>query len=266
MNFYDLAYTTPDTLEKIRAAEARGEFNGHLDPITSEGILPVNENFPYRPGMLRRIGYWFLHVAYLDYFIRRLNRDYFHTSVVGAENLEGVKGAVFICNHVNKYDALAVNYALGKRKIKIMVAEFNNRPGLLGSFMRADGILPFKNSGPALRKFINAVNWYLRHDTGILFFPEGSEWWCYRKPRPFMDGAFHFAVSNKVPVVPLFITFTDSNLSEANGVSLPYFTVHILKPVYPDISVSKSKNVELLKNQSYESWVQTYEDFYGDTL
>lgn len=266
MNFYDLAYTTPDTLDKIKAAEARGAYNDHLDPITSEGILPVTEKFPYRPGFFRKIGYWFLHAVYLDGFIRRLNENVFCTTVVGQENLRGVKGAVYICNHVNKYDALVVNYALGRRKIKIMVADFNNRPGLLGSFMRADGILPFKNTASMIRRFTDAVNWYLRHKTGVLFFPEGSEWWCFPKPRPFMDGAFHFAAANDVPVVPLFITFTPSGRTNASGISLPYFTAHILPPVYPDRGKTKAENSRMLKDLSYETWVKTYESFYGTKL
>jgi len=266
MNFYDLAYTTPDTLDKIKAAEARGAYNDHLDPVTSEGILPVTGKFPYRPGFFRKIGYWVLHVAYLDGFIRRLNENVFCTTVMGRENLRGVKGAVYICNHINKYDALVVNYALGTRKIKIMVAEFNNRPGLLGSFMRADGILPFKNTGPLIRRFTSAVNWYLQHKTGVLFFPEGSEWWCYPRPRPFMDGAFHFAAANNVPVVPLFITFTHSGRTSAAGVSLPYFTIHILPPVYPDEGKTKAENTQMLKNLSHEAWVKKYESFYGTKL
>jgi|WetSurMetagenome_2_1015567.scaffolds.fasta_scaffold96414_2 1-acyl-sn-glycerol-3-phosphate acyltransferase len=266
MNFFDLAYTTPDILEKMKAAELRGAYNEHLDSITSDGCLPVDEYFPYIPGPGRAFVYWCERTFYLHSFINRLNRNYFHTRVVGKENLRGIKGAVYICNHVNKYDALVVNYAFGSRRLKIMTADFNNRPGALGSLMRSDGILPFKNSRPVVHKFTEAVNWYLRHGTGVLFFPEGSEWWCYRKPRPFMDGAFHFAAANNVPVVPLFITFTDSGRMNASGVSLPYFTINILEPLYPDDLRTKSDNTKLLKEQSYDAWVRAYKNFYKTPL
>jgi 1-acyl-sn-glycerol-3-phosphate acyltransferase len=81
-----------------------------------------------------------------------------------------------------------------------------------------------------------------------------------------MDGAFHFAAANDVPVVPLFITFTPSGRTNASGISLPYFTAHILPPVYPDRGKTKAENSRMLKDLSYETWVKTYESFYGTKL
>lgn len=263
MNYFELAYTTPETLEKIKAAEDRGEYNGHLDPITSEGSLPVTEKFAFRPNPVLRFVYWCRRTFWLNQFTKTLNEKYFHTKVTGLENIKKVKGAVYICNHINKFDALAVNYATKHIPLKIMVADFNNRDGMLGRLMRADGILPFKNDRKIIHKFTESVNWYLTHGTGVLFFPEGSEWWCYKKPRPFMDGAFHFASSNNVPVVPIFITFTDSNVDSGTGVNLPNFTVNILTPIYPDGAKSKAENTKMLKDESFYAWVKKYEEFYG---
>lgn len=265
MDYSNLVYTTPDVIEKIRIAESEGRFSDHLDPISYDGILPVTEKFPYKPGFFRRGLYGFRKLYFLNHFIKKINRKYFNTKVLGSENVQNIKGAVFVCNHVNKFDALCVNYALPGRKLKIMVADFNNRPGFLGKMMRADGILPFKNSRENIKKFTEAVNYYLNHNTGVLFFPEGSEWWCYRKPRPMMDGAFHFAAVNNVPVVPVFITFEESGRVR-DGIDLPYFTVNILKPLYCDSSKTKSENTKMLKEKAMESWVNCYENFYNETL
>ena len=35
MNYFKLAYTTPDVLVKIKEAEKRGDFNAHLDPVAA---------------------------------------------------------------------------------------------------------------------------------------------------------------------------------------------------------------------------------------
>ena len=49
MNYFKLAYTTPDVLVKIKEAEKRGDFNAHLDPVDYGSSLPVDEKFPYIP-------------------------------------------------------------------------------------------------------------------------------------------------------------------------------------------------------------------------
>lgn len=265
MDYFTLANTDQNTLDKIKIAEKEKRYNEHLDPITADGVLPVKEDFPYIPGPFRAFGYWCCRTFYLNWFIKKLNKKVFNTKVNGKENLKGIKGAVYICNHINKFDALTVNYALGHRKLKIMVAEFNNRPGFLGTMMRADGILPFVNSRALLIKFTKAINYYLNNNTGVLFFPEGSEWWCYKKPRPFMDGAFHFAAGNNVPVVPIFITFTDK-ADKKSELDVPDFTVNILKPVYPKEDFSKSENTKYLKEEAYKACCEKYEDFYKTKL
>lgn len=279
MDFYSLATNTPDIIEKINKAEAEGRFNDHLDPVSTEGCLPVDESFPYLPGFFTNIKYWFFRNIVLRPFSKSVNKKYFHTKVVGRENLRGIKNAVFICNHVNKYDGLAFDYAIGFRKCKIMVAEFNNREGMLGTLMRADGILPFKPQGACIKQFTKAVNYYLTHKVPVLFFPEGSEWFCYKKPRPFANGAFHYAATNNVPVVPMFITFSLSPDEATKGFELiddaicckkspngilypPNFTVHILPPVYPDPTKTRSQNIEEMKQLSYAAWCKVFESAY----
>lgn len=261
MNWFDLAYTTPDVIEKIKKAENEGRYSDHLDPINYEGTLPVTASFPFIPNIFLRFIYSLRKTFFLNNFIDSLNKNVFLTKVYGRENLKGLKGVVFICNHVNKFDGLVVNFALGKFPLKIMVADFNNRPGFLGKMMRADGILPFKNSRECIKKFSQSVDYYLNHKTGVLFFPEGSEWWCYKKPRPFMDGAFHFAAANSVPVVPLFITFNETGRLR-DGIDLPQFSVHIMKPIYPIKDNTKSENTKYLKEASFSSCIKKYEEVY----
>ncbi|MCR5613051.1 lysophospholipid acyltransferase family protein [Treponema sp.] len=263
MNFFDLAGTTPDVLEKIAVAEKEGRFSDHLDPLSYVGCLPVDENFPYIPGPALAIRYWWRRTWFLKTFNAILNRCIFKTKVFGKENLKGIKGAVYTCNHVNKFDGLVMIWALQPKKIKIMTADFNNREGMLGDLMRADGILPFKNTPRVAHKFNDAVKYYLKKGTGILFFPEASEWWCYERPRPLMDGAYHYAVNNNVPVVPAFITFKLQNKFDANGIQLRQFNIHFLKPIYPDPALDKKANIKRMHDENEREWWECYEQFYG---
>ena len=55
MNYFKLAYTTPDVLEKIKEAEKNGDFNAHIDPIDYSNCQPVDENFPYIPAGMTKL-------------------------------------------------------------------------------------------------------------------------------------------------------------------------------------------------------------------
>lgn len=266
MNYFNLAKTTPDVLEKIEAAERKGLFSEHLDPIDYNNCNPVDENYHYIWNGRERCKY-----ALLNFFIVRpyswiVNQFILKTCVKGQENLRGLPAAVVTCNHVNKLDAVAVKHAFGGRKMKIMVADFNNQKGPLGDFMRTAGTMPFSAGLGVMRNFNKAVSHYLNHKTFMLFFPERAEWWCYEKPRPYMDGAYHYALSNKVPVVPVFITFKKLGRRDRNGIERRQFVVHIMEPIYPDWTKTKKENIQTMKEQNFELCKKKYEEFYGRKL
>ena len=77
-----------------------------------------------------------------------------------------------------------------------------------------------------------------------------------------MDGAFHYAVKNKVPVIPLFITFTKLGKKDKNGIEQRRFHVHILEPIYADSTLSNAENVKMMKEKNMQLWIQKYEEFY----
>ena len=100
----------------------------------------------------------------------------------------------------------------------------------------------------------------------VLFYPEQSMWWNYRKPKPLKKGAYTFAVNNQVPVLPCFITMQDSNLLDQDGFPIQEYTIHISKPIYPDASLKHSENVESMRRANYEVWKEIYEKTYGIPL
>lgn len=263
MNYYKLIETKPEILEKIKEAEKNGEYSIHLDPIDYSLCLPVTEDFPYIPSKTLSLVYWWRRFYFLNMFTWSIAKVCFRTKIRGKKNLKKLKNAVVTCNHINKYDGLIIHHAMGRRKLKIMTADFNNRKGFLGKMMRASGILPFTMNRECIKKFNDAVSHYLGKNTSILFFPEGSEWWCYEKPRPLMDGAFHYAVVNNKPILPCFITFTKNGKVFSNGIQQRHFTVHILDPIFPDKKLSKSENIKIMKEKNFAAWCSCYKAWYG---
>ncbi|MCI8519854.1 MAG: hypothetical protein HFJ51_07595 [Clostridia bacterium] len=55
--------------------------------------------------------------------------------------------------------------------------------------------------------FIKALDKTLKSGDMLHFYPEAALWPYYNKIRNFKTGAFHFAVRNEVPIVPMVFTF-----------------------------------------------------------
>lgn len=262
VNYFRLAMTTKEVLEKIEQAGKEGRYSEHIDPIDYNNCNPVDGTFPYIPtGHLRR-KQWIENRLIIRPFSYLVNRFLLKTKVYGRENIKGIHGAIITCNHVNKLDTLVVKHALKGHDVKVMVGDFNNQKGRLGDFMRAAGSLPFSMDHKARKNFNDALTYYLNNGVDILFFPEVSEWWCYEQPRPYWNGAYHYAVNNHVPVIPTFITFTKTGIFDSNGIERRKFHIHILDPIYPKANVASRENIQWMKEKNYDLCKRKYEDFY----
>jgi 1-acyl-sn-glycerol-3-phosphate acyltransferase len=117
-----------------------------------------------------------------------------------------------------------------------------------------------------MRKFLKAVKVLLGRGETILIYPEQGMWWNYRKPRPMQEGAFDLAVLNKTPIIPIFITMEDTDTLDGDGFPVQAFTVHILPAIYPDESLPRAARKDKMRQENYDVWVKTYEEFYQKPL
>ena len=194
-------------------------------------------------------------------------------NVVGIENFTSVPGgAILTCNHFNACDNYAVwrtikPYMKGGKLYKVIrEGNFTNFPNPIGFFFKHCNTLPLSSNTDTMKKFFKAIKILLERGEKILIYPEQGLWWNYKKPRPMKNGAFRFAVSNNVPVIPFFITMEDSDILDKDGFYVQEYTVNILKPIYPKEDLTKKENIEYLKEKNYQSWVQCYESFYNKKL
>lgn len=193
--------------------------------------------------------------------------------VRGIENFEAVSGGKIVtCNHFSVGDNYAVWRALrdsmGEKMLYKVIREGNytNPPKPFGLFMRHCNTLPLSSQTSTMKKFMRACSTLLGRGETILIYPEQGMWWNYRKPRPMQDGAFSLAVTNNVPVVPIFITMEDSDLLDGDGFFVQEYTLHILPAIYPDKNLSRKEAREKMREENYNAWVRTYEEFYGIPL
>ena len=201
------------------------------------------------------------------------NRQLIIKEIRGIENFTAVQGGTIVtCNHFSVGDNYAVWKALaphmgGKMLYKVIrEGNYTNPPKPFGLFMRHCNTLPLSSQMATMKKFMKAVKVLLSRGEVILIYPEQGMWWNYRKPKPMQDGAFSLAVLNKSPIVPIFITMEDSNVPDGDGFFVQEYTVNILPAIYPDIALPRAEAIEKMKQENYEAWVRTYEEFYGKAL
>lgn len=193
----------------------------------------------------------------------------------GIENLDNIKGgAVLTCNHFNPFDSFAMEYlyeASKKSKTSelyrvIKEGNYTNFPGLYGFLFKNCNTLPLSSSVNTMQAFIEAVSSVLKNGDLVLIYPEQSLWWNYKKPKPLKTGGFKIAVKCNVPVVPVFITMTESDIIGDDGFNILEYHINVGKPIYQDESLTVKQNIENMKNKNYKVWKNIYEDFYKTPL
>lgn len=261
--------TRKEVLSAIEECEKNGTFDVHVDPIPTEIVIPVKEDYHYYPQRTlgEKIKYFFEKIFVVKPFIFYENKFVLKTKVVGKRNLKNLSAAVLTCNHVAKFDCLAMKYAARPKRTYVVAAPFNNMKGFLGEMMRAGDMIPMNTTVHGTAAFNRTVEDILTvKKKFLLIYPEEAMWWHYEKPRPYKDGAFYIATKYDVPVVPNFITYRNSGKKDDEGIPVYYFTVHISEPLYPKKELTKTENIEYLKNAAFDACRKIYESTYGKKL
>ena len=250
--------------------ERTGQFNNDVDDIDPNSFDPVTEEYEFiKKGFKNAIKHKVC-LFLLNRYTKKINKTLTNLKIVGKENLKGVKASIVTCNHVSKCDSFAVRAAIGM-DIMYVASDVNNWKNILGKVGRQTGYLPLKRSldRNVMRKFNEAIEYYLmKKKKKILFYPEQAMWREEPRPRPIKEGAFHYAVKHKVPVVPLFITMQpkENMIDEQNRLEYSDYTIHILPPIYPKEDLSNKENVQYMKDENYRLWTETYEKVYNKKL
>lgn len=193
--------------------------------------------------------------------------------IIGTENLPDKKqGAIVTCNHFNPLDNFVVLKALmpslkkGRFWKVIREGNYTNPPKGFEMFMKYGDTLPISRNRKTMHNLMQAIDILLKRGDKVLVYPEKAMWWNYRKPRPFKIGAFKFAVSAGVPVIPMFITMEDTDKIGGDGFPIQAYTVHIGECLKADENLTAKENINMLMEKNYQFCVDTYERVYNTKL
>ena len=267
-----------EVLARIDEYEKKGWFSKDVEedpptiPLTPDKVDYLNKK------LSNKIATFFVNVG-AKRFIKNLvkNGQMIIKDVKGIENFEAIQksGAILTCNHFNPFDNFAIHYVLfkymykpGKQVLYKVIREGNytNFPGIYGFFFRHCNTLPLSANFSPMKNFMTAMKVLLERGEKVLVYAEQGMWWNYRKPRPLTAGAFKFAAESKVPVLPIFITMSDSDKIGGDGFPIQEYTLHFLPAIYPDESKTVKENMEIMKDKNYEMWKEVYETTYGIPL
>ena len=263
--------TLPES-EKIKAFEERGWFD--IDIANDPETIPikVGEVDYLRKKLSSKLKTRFANFVAFNYFEKLIRKHkLIIKDVIGLENFESVKGGcVITCNHFHPFDNYAIYHVIyksmrkeGKRDLWKVIREGNYKQwsGLYGLFFKNCNTLPLAKDHTVMKEFLNATDTLLKSGEKILIYPEQALWPNYRKPRPLKPGAFSIAARSDVPIVPIFITMEESPYEGVEA-----WTMHILKPIYPNKDLPLKDRKEDMLNRNYEAFKETYEDFYKTKL
>lgn len=169
--------------------------------------------------------------------------------IEGLEHALKLKGKSFIitANHFSPYDSLIVRYLTNKlgykNKLNIVINESNLfMPGKLGKLVKSIDVLPYANDLEYLGKVFNpTLPNLVKKNRVILIYPEQEMWLDYPYVRPLMPGAYHYATKLDIPILPLFITWSNNEKGDK------LYTINVGKPLYPDKALSSYDNKQSLK-------------------
>ncbi|MTV82590.1 lysophospholipid acyltransferase family protein [Secundilactobacillus folii] len=193
------------------------------------------------------------------------------TSVIGIENIQNLGSAIITSNHFSPTENTAIRFSmqkLGYPKMAVLSQVANYKmSGVLGFLMRNADTIPVSTNLHYLGRVLpNLIGETLSKNTPILIYPEQEMWWHYRKPRPFMPGAYHYAAKFNVPIISCFTEMQLLDQAPVQGVTPMKYVVHILRPIYPDPQLNEHENSEMMLKQDQAQKKAAYELAYHEPL
>lgn len=264
--------TRQEIVQRIEQYEREGRFDEDVENDPPSRMLMPDEIDYLRKNYASRIRARYAYKI-AKWFLKDMleKKQIIIKDIVGIENYAGLdSGAIITSNHFNAMDSFANEIAYMKsgqkrRKLFRVIREGNytSFPGFYGFLMRNCNTLPLSSNPKTMKKFLKAVNEILKRGHFILIYPEQSMWWNYRKPKPLKKGGYRFAVNAGVPVLPTFITMSDSDIPGEGGFPVQEYTIHIGKPIYPVPGRTPAENVQYMMEKNSEWWKEVYEKTYG---
>lgn len=177
--------------------------------------------------------------------LKILMKIIYDLKIEGKENIKKAKnGAISVSNHVLFLDCAMVGLAYGKRKIYYTTQEKNFTIPFVRKLIKFLRAIPIPEKLENKKEFIKEIDKLLQNGAIVHFYPEGSLLTYHTKIRNFKNGAFDFAIRNKVDVIPMVYTFREPSGIRKMLKKKKDVTLTILEPIkYEENNVDKKEKI-----------------------
>lgn len=187
------------------------EENEHIIHLWEPLEFNINEKYNYVPkGIIFSIFSNLLYYGIAFPILKIVTKIVYDLKIEGKENIKNLKGgAVSVSNHVLILDCAMVGLSCGLKRIYYTTLESSFKIPFIRKLIKLLRALPIPQNITNKKYFISEVDKLIQKGSIVHFYPESALWPYYDKIRKFKNGAFNFAVSNKVPVVPMVFKFRE---------------------------------------------------------
>lgn len=208
--------------------------------------VTVDQNYPYldKSFKSRLLNFAvYLGIFTLVFVIHRIR---YGLKIKGRKNLKDAKkyfknGAMTICNHVYRWDFLAVVQAVRKKLWFISRTENVMTPDK--NLIRGAGGIPLPQGISGVRQFNEAFDELHSKKKWIHIFPESCRWEFYEPIRPFKIGAFKMAYKYQIPIIPCVLSYREpKGIYKIFKLNHPLITINIGKVILPNSENGETKN------------------------
>ena len=187
--------------------------------------------------------------------------------VLGLENIEGLKSAVFAANHQSMVDIFMM-VAFIPRRLAFLAKKQTRLIPVIGQLMPMLGHIMVDRSNPkkSLRSVQRCIN-ALSGNRSIAIFPEGTRT-IDGKMKPFKSGSLKIPLRTGAPLVPVTLCGT-LNVMPKNtfGVRPHTLVMHIGKPIdTKDLQVSDFRSFVDKIESTISETKDRLEDKYPETI
>ena len=263
-----------EVIENIQKNILDGEFNKKVeldDPNLDDSKLDelINNFYEIRKNKLA----FSIKSKIVNNEVEKINKEVNQNlSIEGLENLKDIQtGAIITSNHFNPLDSLPIREMIKtafNKKLYIVTDAANlSLPGNLATIVNYLPNIPLKRTpNYIIKKFMPELKNILNNKNYVLIYPEEEMWFNYRKPRPCKRGAYQFAAETGMPVISCFVQIIDEKEDDNDEFCKVRYTVHVLKPIYPDKEKSVRTNSIEMAQKDYEQKKEAYEKAYQKKL
>jgi 1,2-diacylglycerol 3-alpha-glucosyltransferase len=251
--------------ERGRRQQVKNPTQGRLLRLP-EDMASLDYNSSYvNKTWLFRLGTWLFYYAVAVPILGLYGRVWLGLRIKGRRNLAGHKGsAITVANHVHMMDAPLMSQAMFPRRPFVTAQQDNLERPVIGTLVRCLGGVPIPENPRGMMTFLGQLSQELKHGRLVHFYPEGILRPYDTRLMEFKGGAFHLAVDNNVPVIPMVFTYRPPNrFYRLFGRKKPLFNLTVLPPIYPDNNLPRRHRMQDMKERAYEAMQDVIDQSQG---